>query len=978
MIYGVIFVNFKWSILFILILGLPIITIVSVSAAEITVTGNSFSNIQSAVSSANNGDVIKLNSQTYSARDSDSRIRINDKRNLVIQGPSSTSRATLDGRNLCRMFTVTNTSTVTFKYINFLNGNSSTNSGGAIFSSGRITVDSCNFRNNKGESGGTIFLSATASNSVISNCQFIGSKGIYPSTDNFIEGGAIDSHASYVTVKDCLFESNTALNAGGALNFATSIGSQVINSNFTSNSALTGGALRIASSSVVIQNCNFNKNSATDGGAINSRDSNVTVLSSNFNDNIASSRGGGIFSNIDRSSSPNYLNIESSNFNRNLGRIGGAIFSNTSLNVVKSVFNANKACIATVESNGAVKTSVTSLCNGGAIYADGKTSITSNSKFVSNSAYNGGVIYSNNVLNIVSSTFDKNTALQNGGVIYVSNALTVSASIFSNNKANNNGGAICAEGITSITSNSKFISNSAYNGGVIYSNNVLNIVSSTFDKNTASRSGGAIYASNALTVSSSIFSNNKANNNGGAICTVGVTIVKDKSSFVNNIGEWGSAIFSNNELKIYSTSFSKNKAKSKVSISLPNGIRYNDLTKIKVILEGNDNIKSAIWHDKLGNVYIDDKKQIKSRLLSNKVVIIDNKLSVKTNSKGEVLINYKGIIPSTSTTKNYMFKANFKGDTLFYSSTNTIKTSIISKLLKKSIWNVKTYKLNRYIYKVNKNGWYAGSNYNSKTKNWKWTKLKSKPGSSGKWINMTLSKNNKWVQKSIKAYTKTNYIGTLVLLREVKDTKASIIPHTKNSYQLTSTIMTESGKIINKVVKNQDVFKQGSTNLYFLKESNISSNYSKYLISYNKAPTNNPVIRARVINILSSYIGEITPMVKANLIFNWVRDKIAYPKPMYFNTKKMATGTLSSKVANCVDQSHLVVAMLRMVKVPAMYQNSAACKFSSGAVYGHCWAKAYVGGKWYQIDTTGRNNGFGVINNFKDLSGTNSLITTSF
>jgi len=507
---------------------------------------------------------------------------------------------------------------------------------------------------------------------------------------------------------------------------------------------------------------------------------------------------------------------------------------------------------------------------------------------------------------------------------------------------------------------------------------VLTIASSTFDKNTAFRSGGTIYALNTLTISSSIFSNNKANNNGGAICTVGVTIVKDKSSFINNIGEWGSAIFSNNELKIYSTSFSKNKAKSRISISLPDGIRYNDLTKIKVTLEGNDNIKNAIWHDKLGNVYIDDKKQTKNSLLSNKVVVIDDKLSVKTNSKGEVLINYRGIIPSTSTTKTYMFKANFKGDDLFYSSINTIKSSVISKFLKRSIWNIKTYKLTKYIYKVNKNGWYGGFNYNSKTKTWKWTKLKSKPGSSGKWTNMTLSKNNKWIQSGIKAYTKNNYKGTLILSRETKATKTSIIPHMKTKYQIISTIKTENGKIIKQIVKNQDVLKQTNSNVYFLKESNMSSSYNKYLVSYYKAPTNNLLIKARVINILSSYVGEITPSVKANLLFSWVRDRIAYPKPMYFNTKKMATGTLSSKVANCVDQSHLMVAMLRMVKIPAMYQNSAACKFSSGSVYGHCWAKAYVGDKWYQIDTTGKNNRFGVINNFKDLSGTNSLITTDF
>ena len=125
----------------------------------------------------------------------------------------------------------------------------------------------------------------------------------------------------------------------------------------------------------------------------------------------------------------------------------------------------------------------------------------------------------------------------------------------------------------------------------------------------------------------------------------------------------------------------------------------------------------------------------------------------------------------------------------------------------------------------------------------------------------------------------------------------------------------------------------------------------------DNAPSNNTTI----INLAQSITnGKTTIYDKAQAIFNWVRDNLTYS--FYYNTKKGALGALSDRTANCVDTSHLVVALSRAVNIPARYQHG-TCTFSSGT-YGHVWAQLYVDGKWYNADAISVANSFGVINNW--------------
>ena len=143
-----------------------------------------------------------------------------------------------------------------------------------------------------------------------------------------------------------------------------------------------------------------------------------------------------------------------------------------------------------------------------------------------------------------------------------------------------------------------------------------------------------------------------------------------------------------------------------------------------------------------------------------------------------------------------------------------------------------------------------------------------------------------------------------------------------------------------------------------LNEINTATDLSKYLV----ATTNCQVDNSRIKAIVDSVTAGLTSVKdKAVAIYNYVRDYVSYA--FYYDTKYGATGTLSAKSGNCVDQAHLVVAMLRTADIPARYVHG-TCTFSSGSTYGHVWAQVLVDDMWYVIDPTSSRNSFGKIVNW--------------
>lgn len=149
-----------------------------------------------------------------------------------------------------------------------------------------------------------------------------------------------------------------------------------------------------------------------------------------------------------------------------------------------------------------------------------------------------------------------------------------------------------------------------------------------------------------------------------------------------------------------------------------------------------------------------------------------------------------------------------------------------------------------------------------------------------------------------------------------------------------------------------------------LNEANTISDLSKYLKSSSNCEVGNSKIKT-LVNSLTS--GLTTETQKATVIFNYVRDTLSYN--FYYDTKYGAVGTLNAKKGNCVDHSHLLVAMFRTAGLAARYVHG-SCKFTSGSTYGHVWVQVLIGNTWTVADATSSKNSLGKINNWN----TNSFI----
>ncbi len=138
----------------------------------------------------------------------------------------------------------------------------------------------------------------------------------------------------------------------------------------------------------------------------------------------------------------------------------------------------------------------------------------------------------------------------------------------------------------------------------------------------------------------------------------------------------------------------------------------------------------------------------------------------------------------------------------------------------------------------------------------------------------------------------------------------------------------------------------------------VPEELQKYLVATKNCQVNDPRIKALAASLTQN---ANTMYKKAENIFNWVRDNLSYS--FYYNTKYGAVNAYLNKNGNCVDHSHLLIALARAAGIPARYEH-ATCTFTSGNTYGHVWAQLWIDGKWYDADATSFRNTLGVINNW--------------
>ena len=138
----------------------------------------------------------------------------------------------------------------------------------------------------------------------------------------------------------------------------------------------------------------------------------------------------------------------------------------------------------------------------------------------------------------------------------------------------------------------------------------------------------------------------------------------------------------------------------------------------------------------------------------------------------------------------------------------------------------------------------------------------------------------------------------------------------------------------------------------------------KYLKATKHCEVGDEKLKKVLLNITN---GVNSTYNKTNKIFKYVRDKVKFK--VYSGTKSGAVGLLKNHTGNAVDQSHLLVALLRTAGIPARYKTGVVTlRFGT---LGHIWVQAYFIGKtekeekWHDLDPTSTKNTLEKISNWK-------------
>ena len=157
-----------------------------------------------------------------------------------------------------------------------------------------------------------------------------------------------------------------------------------------------------------------------------------------------------------------------------------------------------------------------------------------------------------------------------------------------------------------------------------------------------------------------------------------------------------------------------------------------------------------------------------------------------------------------------------------------------------------------------------------------------------------------------------------------------------------------------------------SLKLYESKSVLDSKNTITDLGPYLSSSTNCQVTNEAIVSLANRLTAGMTNSYdKAVAIYNYVRDEISYS--FYYDTHYGAAGTLNAGTGNCVDQSHLSVALYRAAGLPARYVHG-TCVFSSGSTYGHVWCQVLLGDTWIVSDSTSNRNSFDQVVNWNNYN----------
>ncbi|MGB7970313.1 MAG: chitobiase/beta-hexosaminidase C-terminal domain-containing protein [Methanobacterium sp.] len=272
--------------------------------------------IKNATESVNSGGYVYIANGIYN----ENNISINT--NMTIIGGSS--NYTVINGNMGSVFNIALGVNVTICNVTFIN--ESSDNGGAIINQGYLTVNNSIFTNNTASSNGGSIYNDNRGYLTLINDNF--------TSNNAADFGGAIYNDGILNINDCNLTNNVGAMGGAIYNYGTL---NTFNSNLDYNSACDGGAI-VNEGNLVESYCNFTDNNAmcAGGATIIFNDCNQEVMNCNFTGNSATF--GGVF--------VNYGNIEatSSNFSNNTAMDwGGVIFNYNAVKINFSSLIGNNA-----------------------------------------------------------------------------------------------------------------------------------------------------------------------------------------------------------------------------------------------------------------------------------------------------------------------------------------------------------------------------------------------------------------------------------------------------------------------------------------------------------------------------------------------------------------------------------------------------------------------------------------------------------
>jgi hypothetical protein len=291
------------------------------------------------------------------------------------------------------------------------------------------------------------------------------------------EGGGLHvDAASSVTLSDCTFRSNGAVDGAG-LHVAGAI--TVTDATFEDNAAtgMGGGFSCVASCDVL--RASFTGNRAASGGGMYSQCAHaatITVADSSFEGNVAD-HGAGLSGLCHEGA----LDLAGSRFRANLageGTGGGAYLSGPHATVRGCHFEENQAN------------------SGGGLRLDGLAPTVMGCTFEGNDARMGGGLSSigPSVKEVTDSLFIGNTAERGAGAWVMDSIDLIRCRFVQNVSSDRGGGVFLIDSVTSNLESCLLADNTAVDGGGLYlERSFVSLVNSTIANNVASGSGGGLF-----------------------------------------------------------------------------------------------------------------------------------------------------------------------------------------------------------------------------------------------------------------------------------------------------------------------------------------------------------------------------------------------------------------------------------------------------------------------------------------------------